>query len=242
MRRKFFEIFFILLFGALGGIIFQAFFLPYLATKPFFQRFQFVKILTEREVIINPKETTTITENVALEKAIEKVQRSIIFVKSETKMGKTLEGSGLILTSDGTLITLANLVPKESNFNFYWEGEKINFQFLKRDTEKNLALIKTSEKNMPTVGFVDFEKIKMGQRVFLIGIISENGKTKKMVNEGIIKSFDQDRIETNIIEKNNLSGSSLFNIEGELVGLVEVDKQGKVFAIPTKKIKEFSGF
>ncbi len=222
-------------------MIFQAFILPYLATKPYFQRFQFIKILTEREVIVNPKETVIIQENVALQQAVEKIERIVIGVRTKTKGGKILEGSGLILTSDGLVVTLASLVPFGSEFNFFWEGEKLPFQILKRDLKTNLALIKVEKNNLPTTGFADLEKIKLGQRVFLLGIVFENEQPKKIVNEGIIKTFDENTIRTNIFEKNILKGSPLFNIKSEVVGLNTIDLEGKVAAVSISKIKEFVG-
>jgi len=241
MPRFLFRTVFILILGALGGMIFQAFILPYLATKPYFQRFQFIKILTEREVIVNPKETVIIQENVALQQAVEKIERIVIGVRTKTKGGKILEGSGLILTSDGLVVTLASLVPFGSEFNFFWEGEKLPFQILKRDLKTNLALIKVEKNNLPTTGFADLEKIKLGQRVFLLGIVFENEQPKKIVNEGIIKTFDENTIRTNIFEKNILKGSPLFNIKSEVVGLNTIDLEGKVAAVSISKIKEFVG-
>lgn len=241
MRRAFSKIFFILIFGVLGGMIFQAFILPYLATKPYFQRFQFIKILTEREVNVYPKDTVTIQENVALKAAVEKIEKTVIGVRTKTKNGKILEGSGLILTSDGLVVTLAELLPFGSDFNFFWEEEKLPFQVLKRDLENNLALIKVEKRNLPTAGFADLGKIKLGERVFLLGIIFEKDKSKKIANEGIIKIFDDNFIKTNIFEKSILGGSPLFDIEGNTLGLNIIDKEGKVIAISIKTIQEFTG-
>jgi len=240
MRKFLLRIFFILIVGALGGIIFQAFILPYLTTVPFFQKFEFIKMLKERQVIINQAPTTVvIQENTALEKAIEKVEKMVVRVSAQSKKGKILaEGSGLILTADGHFVTLANLVPVGADFNFFWSGENLTFQILKRDSQNNLALIKFDKNDLPTAGFTDSGEIKLGERVFLVGIVL--GKTKKVVNEGIIKSFDENLIKTNIVEDSNLQGSPLFNIEGKVVGLITIDKAGQVSAIPIEKIKEFT--
>jgi len=161
MQRPFLRIFFILIVGALGGMIFQAFILPYLAQKPYFQRFQFIKILTEREIIVQPKETVIIQENVALQEAVMKVEKVVIQVRSQTKTGNILEGSGLILTSDGLVVTLAEIVPLGSDFSFFWEGENLPYQILKRDLKNNLALIKVEKSNLPTAGFANLGKRKI---------------------------------------------------------------------------------
>lgn len=223
-------------------MIFQAFILPYLATKPYFQRFQFIKILTEREVNVYPTETIVVLENIALQRTIERVEKTVIGIQTRTKAGKILEGSGLILTSDGLVVTTADIVPYGSDFNFFWEKEQLSFQVLKRDLKNNLALIKAEKANFPTTGFAGLEGIRLGQRVFLLGIIFENGNFTKIVNTGIIKTFDKDAIRTNIFEKSILEGSPLFDIEGNVLGLNTIDFEGKVTAIPIDKIQEFAGF
>jgi len=242
VSRTFLKFFFVLIIGALGGMIFQAFILPYLATKPYFQRFQFIKILTEREVNVYPTETVVVQENVALQRTIEKVEKTVIGVQTRTKAGKILEGSGLILTSDGLVVTLADIVPYGSDFNFFWEKEQLLFQVLKRDLKNNLALIKIEKANFSTTGFADLEKTKLGQRVFLLGIIFEDRNFTKIVNTGVIKAFNKNAIRTNIFEKSILKGSPLFDIEGNVLGLNTIDFEGKVTAIPINKIQEFAGF
>ena len=232
----------VLIIGALGGIIFQAFILPYLATKPYFQRFQFIKILTEREVNVYPTETVVVQENIALQRIIEKVEKTVIGVQTRTKAGKILEGSGLILTSDGLVVTLADIVPYGSDFKFFWEKKQLPFQVLKRDLKNNLVLIKAEKDDFHTTGFADLEKIKLGQRVFLLGIIFEDGNPTKIVNTGVIKAFNENAIRTNIFEKSILKGSPLFDIEGNVLGLNTIDFEGKVIAIPINKIREFAGF
>lgn len=243
MGKFIFKILFILIIGALGGVIFQAFILPYLATKDYFKQFGFVRILTEREVHIHPpSDNIIIQENTALQDAIERVEKAVIGIRAQSGLGGIVEGSGLILTNSGDLVVSGSILPKGHNFSFFWEGEKLQFQILRVGAKENLVHVKVEKTDLPTVAFADSGKIKLGQRVFLVAIVFEKGEPKKIVNEGIIQSFDEDLIETNIIGKSNLQGSPLFDIEGEVVGLVTVDKTGQVSAIPVKKIREFTGF
>jgi len=228
----------VFILGIFGGIFADQILWPYFIERPLFYQYRLEKnpiYLTERKEI-------TIQENVALKNAIEKVEKTVIGVKTKTKAGKTLEGSGLIVTSDGLLVTLADLVPQGSNFSFFVDGEIASFQILKRDLKENLVLIKIEKTNLPTVSFFDFEKLKLGERVFLVGVVFEKTGPQKIVNEGIVKSFDEDKIETNISENENLSGSPLFDIEGNFLGLNEINSDGKVISIPVTKIKSFAGF
>lgn len=231
----------ILSLGAFGALLFNVFVLPYLLTNPYFERFQFVKDFKSGKIIVNPKEEIRIQENVALEEAILRASRSIVAIQGTGSGGALYSGSGLIVTTDGLVLTLASLTPASSSFNVFLNGEKVNFKVQKKDSKNNLALIKIEKSNLPTVGFSDFNKIKLGQRVFFTGALTTKSGSF-LANEGIIRNFDQNIIETNISEKSVVNGSSLFNIAGELVGLSYLESDGTVSAVPVNKIKEFLGF
>jgi len=233
----------VFILGIFGGIFADQILWPYFIEKPLFYQYR----LEQSPVYVTEKKEVTITENIALQNAIEKVEKTIIGVQTKTKTGKILAGSGLILTSDGLVVTLADLVPQGGNSSFFVDGETASFQILKRDLKENLASIKIEKTNLPTVAFANLEKLKLGERVFLVGMAQPpNGgwvtSPGLLVNEGIVKSFDENYIQTNIFEKIRLQGSPLFNIEGEVLGLNTIDSEGKIITIPISKIKSFSGF
>ncbi len=230
----------ILLLGALGALFFNVFLLPYLLTNSYFERFQFVKDFKSGKIIINPKEQVYIQENTALESAVEKVAKSVVAIQATTPAGSSYVGSGFIVTADGLVVISANLIPVGSKFNIFINGEKVNFKIQKSDYNKNLILAKVDKNNLPTVGFADFDKIKLGQRVFLTAV-SSTKPDDWLVNEGIIRSFNASAIKTNISEKSIVSGSPLFNIAGQLLGLNYIGSDGKVSAIPVNVIKIFLG-
>jgi S1-C subfamily serine protease len=242
MLKSIFKIIVIFIIGMVGGIFADQIFWPYFIERPLFYQYR----LEQKPVYLTERKEIYIQENEALRDAIEKVEKVVIGVKTETRLPsgskKILEGSGLILTADGLVITLAKLVPQGSVFNFFVEGKPVSFQILKRDQKENLALIKLEKTNLPTVGFANLEKLKLGERVFLVGVTSASTEDgiKKVVNEGIITSFDQNLIETNIFEKSSLAGSPLFDIEGRVLGLNIIDKEGKVISLPISQIRTFA--
>jgi len=237
MVKNVFKIIGVFILGIGGGIFADQILWPYFVEKPLFYQYR----LEQSPVYLTERKEITIQENVALRNAIEKVEKTVIGVRTETQAKKIIEGSGLIITSDGLVVTLAELVPQGSNFSFFVEGQSANFQILKRDLKENLALVKIEKSNLPIVSFANLEKLKLGERVFLVGVTQPpNGGW--IVNEGIIKSFGEDFIKTNIFENYLLKGSPLFNIEGEVLGLNTIDKEGKVIAILISKIKTFAGF
>lgn len=240
MLKNILKILGVFILGILGGIFGGQILESYLVEVPFFYLYR-----EPPPIYINKTEKIIIQENTALKNAVEKVEKAVIGVKTITKKGKVLEGSGLILTSDGLSITLADLVPKGGDFNFYFEGRKLKYQILKRDLKENLALIKLEENNLATASFGNFDKIKLGGRVFLIGTIFEEATTteesypKKFTNEGIIKYFSQTLIQTNISEK-RAAGTALFDIEGNVLGLNYVAQEREVISIPITNLRKFA--
>ncbi len=237
MTKNIIKIIIVFIFGIVGGIFANQILWPYFVERPLFYKYQLANI----PVSINETREITIQENTALQDAVERIEKSIVGIRTKTKTGKVITGSGLVVTSDGLIVTWSELVPKGGDFVFFVDGKTPNWQILKRDVENNLALVKIEKEDLVTVGFADFDKIKLGQRVFLSGMIFIKTDRLKMVNQGIIKFFTRDYIRTNIFEKNTLKGSALFNINGELLGLNTIDSEGKVTAIPITIIRDFIG-
>jgi S1-C subfamily serine protease len=232
-NNKIIKIFGFFALGILGGIFADIIILPNLVGG-FLDNIQSPKY-------INQTKEVTILENIALEDAIEKVRKTVIGVKTQTKEGTVIEGSGVIITSDGLAVTLASLVPQGSTFFFYVDGKAVSYQILKRDQVENLALIKLEKDNLTSAGFADISEIKLGERVFIVAEIFKNNIPKQMAEEGIIQIADSNFIQTNINGGKEIIGSALFDILGNAVGLNYISSQGKTIVIPVSKIKEFTG-
>ncbi len=242
MSKKLLIIVGVFVVGIVGGIFADQILWPYFIERPLFYEYG----LEKNPVYLTETNQVYIQENTALVDAIERVEKTVVGIKTKNKYGTVLQGSGLIVTSDGLMVTLAELVPQGAVFSFFLDGKEVSFQVLKRDLQENLALLKLSDSSLTTAGFASLDKLKLGERVFLVGITFGSVKdgvqqVGKSVNEGIVKSFDQDSIQTNIIESVLSAGSPLFNIKGEILGLNTVNSKGNVSVIPISKIKSFIG-
>lgn len=236
MVKNVLKIIAIFILGTVGGIFADQILWPYFVERPLFFEYR----LEQSPVYVTETKQVFIQENTALQDAVERVNKVVVGIRTETKTGKILEGSGLIVTSDGLVVTLADFFPKGSKTTLFFDGQELTPQVLQ--IKDSLALLKIKEENLPTIGFADFGKIKLGQRVFLIGVLFEKSGPQKMVNEGIIKYFDKDLIQTNIFDGKDLEGSILFDIEGNVLGINTIDQEEKVTTIPISKIREFLGF
>ncbi|KKW08234.1 MAG: Serine protease [Candidatus Kaiserbacteria bacterium GW2011_GWA2_49_19] len=221
-----------------GGIFADQIFWPYFINRPLFEKYN----LEQPPVYVTERKEVVIQENTALQDAVEKVAKTVVGVRTKLVSGGVIEGSGLVATNDGLMVTLSSLAPPGENTGFFIEEEPQTFQILRRDSKTDLALVKLEANNLVTTGFADFTRLKLGQRVFLISYRLRSGRWQKGVNEGVIKTFNEDKIETSLVEKSGFLGSPLFDIEGNLVGLVAAGPDGQVEAVPVSKIKALLGF
>ncbi len=206
----------------------------------------------EHPVQVTETKEIFIQENTALENAIQKTEKIIVGIETKTKKGAVARGSGLIVTSDGLILTLAELVPE--NFSvitvwaegvpYYSSAKNGDIKILKKDLKNNLCLIKIEAANLNTAGFFDCSKIKLGQRVFSFeNVFQAKGAPPNLaVSQGIIRYFDSDFVYTDIRGWKTAAGSPLFSIEGQIIGINFLDEQRNLITIPSSVIRDFLGF
>ncbi len=182
----------------------------------------------------------TIKDNDAIIEGVTRVQRAVIGIESRTR-SSVITGSGLIISSDGLVVTLAEIVPLGADFKFFINGDQVAYEIIKRDTQKNLALIKIDGRDLPTLEFADSNRIDLGERVFLVGTYFRDNNILKAVNEGIVSRINNETIKTSIREGKDLLGSSLFSVTGKVVGINYINASGEVYTIPISVIREFAG-
>ncbi|MFW6283752.1 MAG: trypsin-like peptidase domain-containing protein [Minisyncoccales bacterium] len=236
MKKVILKTILIFAIGAIGGIFSDQILWPYLIEKPLFEEYN---LDDDRPLNVTKKEEVVIEENKALQNQVDKVSDVVIGIKTKTQSGTNLQGSGLILTSDGLIVTLSKLVPRNSKYNFLIEGKEVDHEILKRDPEAGLALVKLEKNDLSTAEFED--SLELGERVFLISKIGSK-EIYTSVNQGIVKSKPNGEIKTNILEDAMVDGSPLFNIKGQIVGLNKKESSGKIISIPISEVREFSGF
>jgi len=240
-KKRIFNGLLILVIGGLGGILADQFFLPYLATISPFSKIDFIRQARDGTTIINPTEKITITENTALEQAIDKVSPCLVAIQAYQGVVLISQGTGFIVTSDGLIMTTADSVPARAGQYFVFKnGNSLTAQVAKIDLEDNLALLKIEESNLPVVPLTDLEDLHLGQRIILIGVELVESYLNPFVNLGIIRSINQEILKINLTEENTLAnGGPLINVKGEVIGMNLIDGQGLLKTIPANRIKEF---
>lgn len=210
--------------GMVGGIFAEELFWPYFVERPLFYKHN----LERRPVEVTRKEEITISENKALQDSIEEVESSVVSIESAQD---EFLGSGLIASSDGMIVTLKSVTDGTSTV--VYQGQELEAGLVK--VEGEFTVLKMEQDNLPTRNFV--AQPQLGQRVFLMGKMND----LTVVNHGIVKYLKEDEIHTNIFESKTLQGSPLLDIEGNVLGLVTVDQQGKVVGVPLPQAEELFG-
>ena len=125
MLKNVLKIIFVFIIGMAGGIFAEQALWSYFPQRPFFSQYQtsgnkFTKLPIEEK----QKKEIIIQENTALKDAVEKIEKVVVGVKTKTRTGKTISGSGIVITSDGLMVTLAELLPQGENFAFFIRSEE----------------------------------------------------------------------------------------------------------------------
>lgn len=138
--------------------------------------------------------------------------------------------TGCVISNDGQILTNKHVIMSNDNFfqhiqiRFYNSNNFIPASILKVSATEDLALIKVKQetKNIFTLG----RSINGGERVFTIGNPNAFGLS---FIEGIVSSplrnvkhngNEMKTIQTSITINEGNSGGPLFNVDGELVGLI----------------------
>ena len=188
-----------------------------------------------RTVLVQPVSRISVDEPAALEKTVEKSSKTVVLVQSSASR----KGSGLVVTSDGLILTRASLVP--AGFGVLvlldQDQEKIPAQVLKRDAANNLALLKVEKNNLSTAGFVNDGELRPGMKLVLLA----RSDTGTIVNEGVVRSVAGDLIQSTMTETTASTGAAVFTLEGRVAGIAAISQVGSVSVIPVASLRDFLG-
>jgi S1-C subfamily serine protease len=233
--------------GGIGGILGSQLLFPWLAGIAYLRNIDWIRQAGEGTTVINQTEKIIITENQALEEAIAKGSGIVVGIISErtkktiAKKVITLEkpeilaqGTGFIASADGLVITAQNLIPETTQKTLVvYGGRQFEAEIKKTDKELGVVLLKINENNLPVMPFLG-EDIKLGEQLFLIG--TKLPDFDKFVDLSIAKQISP---ALNLeFASQEIVGSPIFNVKGEIVGLNWADSNGQAKTTLSYAIKE----
>jgi len=154
-------------------------------------------------------------------------------------------GSGVIVSSDGMIITNHHVVGEADEFDVVLQnGESYRGDLVGTDPETDLAVIRIDARDLPAIRLGDSDELKVGQWVLAVGSPFALSQT---VTQGIISYIGrsdvglaayEDYIQTDAAINPGNSGGALVDLDGRLVGINTAiasrngGYQGIGFAIP----------
>ncbi len=163
------------------------------------------------------------------------------------------QGSGLIIDSDGTIITNAHVVSEVDVVTVKLkDGRTLIGEVRGIDEVTDLAIIKidSPESPLPTAPLGDSEQLQVGDwaialgnplgldNTVTLGIISTIGRSSTQAG---LSDKRLDFIQTDAAINPGNSGGPLLNDQGEVIGIntaIRADARGIGFAIPINQVKE----
>ena len=157
-------------------------------------------------------------------------------------------GSGVIISSDGYILTCAHVVDGASSITVTIDDKDYTATLVGEDTTSDVAVIKIDATGLTPATVGDSDNLKVGQSVMAVG--NPLGELGGTVTGGMISALNrsvtiQGTSSTNTMSLIQMdasvspgnSGGGLCNMSGELVGIVNAkssssDAEGLGFAIP----------
>lgn len=184
--------------------------------------------------------------------------KSVAEINTETaKTDKSLKqftsagaGSGIVISADGYIMTNNHVISSANKISATVNGESFEASIVGADTELDIALLKIEKYDLQPVIFGDSSNIKIGENVVAIG--NPLGQLGGTVTKGIISALNRDitinnetmnLLQTDTALNPGNSGGGLFNLRGELIGMVvakskSASAEGIGFAIPVNNLKK----
>jgi len=190
--------------------------------------------------------TRTGTDDKSYEEIAKNVKSSVYIVTYADDNGTVQIGYGSGVVVDGIIITNNHVIKPAVKYGIVYnnttEGQEYRKSgYIVADVSRDIAVILSPNESAKTAKFGDSSGLKLGQKVVAIG--SPLG-LKNTVSEGIISGFRRinglNFIQTTAPTSPGNSGGGLYNMQGELIGIMtmkEVDGENISFAIPINEVK-----
>ena len=206
----------------------------------------------------NTSETSTITGKLSTEEAAQKVIPSVVCIQAYSNTNgylgtssETGEGSGIIASSDGYIITNAHVIEGASALKVILsDGTSYEATVVGSDTATDLALIKIDATGLQAAEFGSSEDLQVGEQVIAIGNpggIQFNSSVTvgyvSALNRSITyNGYDMECIQTDAAINPGNSGGALVNMYGQVIGInsakiTATGYEGLGFAIPINTVQ-----
>ncbi len=199
-------------------------------------------------VVQNNKEDS---QRMATEDVVEKTRNQVVGVVVSTGQGfygGESQGSGIIFSADGYIITNAHVVDGANTVRIVLPNEEqttYDAKVIGSDTKTDLAVLKVEATGLDAADIGNSDELKLGETVITVG--NPYGlELQSTVTSGIVSALNRsittsngkmNLIQTDAAINPGNSGGALVNLYGQVVGVCsskisDTDAEGLGFAIP----------
>jgi len=169
----------------------------------------------------------------------EQLRRSTVLIHS----GGRGAGSGVIWSSDGTLVTNAHVVRSARPAVQLWDGREFEATVHSRDSLRDLAQLRISAKDLPAATAADSSKLRPGELAIAIGNpMGFVGALATGVIHGVgpLRGLGgQSWVQAEVRLAPGNSGGPLADAHGRVVGINTMVAGRLALAIPSNAVRDF---
>ncbi len=166
----------------------------------------------------------------------EALRRSTIHVRA----GRRGQGSGIILSPDGLIVTNAHVASSRPLQVQLWDGSQSSAEILVRDAARDLAFLRVAKSSLPAATLADSDKLRVGELVIAVG--NPFGFIGA-ITTGVVHGIGQidglaplKWIQAVVQLAPGNSGGPLANAQGQVVGVTTMIAGGVGLAVPSNTV------
>jgi serine protease Do len=169
----------------------------------------------------------------------EKLRRSTVVVHA----GGRGSGSGVIWSSEGSIITNAHVARGANASVQLWDGREFNATIASRDPRRDLAALRIAATNLPSASVADSSRVRPGELAIAIG--NPLGFVGALTT-GVIHAVGPVRglgprswVQADVRLAPGNSGGPLADAQGRVIGINTMIAGGLALAIPGNVVRNF---
>jgi serine protease Do len=166
----------------------------------------------------------------------ENLRRSTVQVRS----GRRAHGSGIIVKSEGVIVTNAHVAASSPIEVQLWDGTCSEAELWARDRVRDVAILRMSQSGLPAARFADSDQLRIGELVMAIGnpLGFVGALTTGVVHAvGRVPGLGPLRwIQTDVGLAPGSSGGPLADARGRVVGINTMLARGVGLAVPSNSV------
>jgi serine protease Do len=173
-----------------------------------------------------------------LEALTERLRASTVAVR----LGRDGAGSGVIWSSDGTIVTNAHVASRPQAEIVLSDGRRFTGRVERRDVQRDLALLRIDARDLPAAAVRDPAGLRVGEVLIAVGhpLGIPNAVTMGIAH-ATVGDAGRRFVQADLMLAPGNSGGPLADASGRVVGINSMVVGGLALAVPSDDVQRFTG-